>query len=157
MRRHLVPLFAALLMLPAAFGEGQPQTITLTPPKSNVTVRLVTLAATGEPTPEGQKVLDEMIEEGWRAGGITTVSSGSPVTVAVMFLRNARGPAQPQPGGPGMQGPPPQPGGPGQGGGQLPPGAAQPPGFGQGAPPGGQPPRPPPRPAPPPTVNDHNP
>jgi hypothetical protein len=110
----IAPALAALLAAPA-FAEAQPVPqsipIQITPPKANVTIRTVTLDAAGAVTPEGQKLLDEMIEENWRAVGITTVSSGSPVTLAVMFSRVARPPQplpppvaqQPQPPGGGVQ------------------------------------------------------
>jgi hypothetical protein len=103
----VAPALAALLAAPA-FAEAGPAPapapgpapqsipIQITPPKSNVTVRTVTLDAAGAVTPEGQKVLDEMIEDNWRAIGITTVSSGNPTTVAIMFSRTARPPQPPQ-------------------------------------------------------------
>jgi hypothetical protein len=99
MRRILIPVLAAVIGAPCAFAEGVPQQIPIqiTPPKANVTIRTVTLDATGAVTAEGQKVLDEMVEEGWRAVGITTVSAGNPTTVALMFSRVVRPPAPSQP------------------------------------------------------------
>jgi hypothetical protein len=136
------PALAALIAAPA-FAEATPQPqsipIQITPPKANVTVRTITLDTAGAVTPEGQKVLDEMIEEGWRAVSMSTVSSNQPVTLAVMFSRTARPPMP--------QGQPPQ--------GQLP--------QGQPLPPPGQvhqaPPQivQPPRPTGPPPPSDHNP
>ena len=105
MPRLLIPLLAAAfaapaILAPAAFAEAggappQQIPIQLTPPKTNVTIRTITLDAAGAVSADSQKVLDQMVDDGWRAMSITTVSSGQPVTLAMLFARPSRPPGPP--------------------------------------------------------------
>lgn len=51
------------------------------------TLRLVALDASGAPTEEGQKTIDDMIAEGWRPASICTISATPPVSIAVSFSK----------------------------------------------------------------------
>jgi hypothetical protein len=88
-----------------------------------LTVKIIGMDAAGEVGEEGQKTLNQMLDDGWRPAGMSTVSATPPITVAVMFMRPPRRPMMPQRG----FSPP----------GGLPPGAG--PGPGPGAPPAGAP------------------
>ncbi len=77
--------------------------------KIETTIRLIMLDATGSPTPEGQKAIDDLSDEGWRTGSISTVSATPPLSIAMVFSRvHARQPMQQTP--PPMQPGPMQPG-----------------------------------------------
>jgi hypothetical protein len=55
--------------------------------KVETTIRLIMLDATGAPTPEGQKAIDDLTDDGWRTGTITTISATQPYSIAMVFSR----------------------------------------------------------------------
>lgn len=74
-----------IALLATALAAGEAQQISITPPKSESTIRSVALDASGQPTADGQQVLTQMAADGWRPGSITALS---PTLVAVMFSRS---------------------------------------------------------------------
>ena len=83
-----------LLLLAMTLRAGDAQQITLTPPKTESTVRMVTLDPSGQPTAEGQQLFVQMATDTWRAVGMSTVSApgAAPVVVAVLFSRSMPAP-----------------------------------------------------------------
>lgn len=76
---------------PAPSGAPVSVPITMPPaPKTISTLRLIEVDSTG-PTAAGQKILDEMLADGWRSIGISTVSAAEkiPATIAVLFSKPA--------------------------------------------------------------------
>lgn len=112
----MIHRISLLLLLAASLIAGDAQQITLTPPKTESTVRTVTLDPSGQPTPEGQQLFVQMATEGWRAAGMSTVSApgAAPVVVAVLFSRSVPPPKPAAP--PSATPPPPGPPPPAQGG-----------------------------------------
>jgi len=85
----------------------------------DITIRIVTIDPNGELSDASHKILDDLMEDGWRTTGLTLVSATPPITLAVMLsLPPRRAPIyRPQgmpmqPGNqlqPAMQPPPPSP------------------------------------------------
>ena len=78
---------------PAPKPGGQPQSIPIQmppAPKTLSTIRLVAVDANG-PTAEGQKVLDDLLADGWRSVGISTVTPNPAggATVALLATKPA--------------------------------------------------------------------
>ncbi|MBA2481836.1 MAG: hypothetical protein H0V44_14320 [Planctomycetes bacterium] len=98
----------AIACATCAWSEGAPppQQIQLTPSmgKTMTTIRTVGLEATGAISAAGQQILDQMSQDGWRAGSMSTVAlpGASAPSVAILFTK----PIQPQQ-PPGQQAPPP--------------------------------------------------
>lgn len=88
----------ALLMAAGVLAAGDaPQTQQITmppPPRVETSIRSVALDKDGQPTPEGQQVLAQMGQDGWRPGSMTALS---PVQVAVLFTRSIPPPKPPAP------------------------------------------------------------
>jgi hypothetical protein len=112
----MIHRISLLLLLAASVMAGDAQQITLTPPRTESTVRTVTLDPAGQPTAEAQQLFVQMATDSWRAVGMSTVSApgAAPVVVAVLFSRSvpppkppATPPAQPTAGQPPPATPPP--------------------------------------------------
>jgi len=66
----------------------------------DITIRVVTIDANGELSDASHKILDDLMEDGWRTTGLTLVSATPPITLAVMLSlppRRAPMPYRPQP------------------------------------------------------------
>jgi len=75
----------------------------------DITIRIITIDANGELSDASHKILDDLMEDGWRTTGMTLVSATPPITLAVMLsLPPRRAPMPFRP--PGMPGQPMQPG-----------------------------------------------
>ncbi len=81
--------------------------------KVETTIRLIMLDATGSPTPEGQKAIDDLTEDGWRTGAISTISATQPYSIAMVFsrvhARSSPGPMMPPSSAPMQPAPAPSP------------------------------------------------
>lgn len=95
----MIHRISLLLLLAVSVMAGDAQQITLTPPKTESTVRTVTLDPSGQPTPEGQQLFVQMATDGWRSAGMSTVSApgAAPIVVAVLFSRSVPPPKPPVP------------------------------------------------------------
>ena len=74
-----------LVLLAVVLAAGEAQQVSITPPRSESTIRSVALDKDGQPTAEGQAVLAQMSTDGWRPGSMTALS---PALVAVLFTRS---------------------------------------------------------------------
>jgi len=66
----------------------------------DITIRIVTIDASGELSEDSHKILDDLLDQGWRSTGMTVVSATPPVTLAVMLTMPPKRPMQMRPGGP---------------------------------------------------------
>ena len=95
----MIHRISLLLLLAVSVMAGDAQQITLTPPRTESTVRTVTLDPSGQPTAEGQQLFVQMATDTWRAASMSTVSAPGavPVVVAVLFSRSVPPPKPPTP------------------------------------------------------------